>query len=154
MIGARMHSSRASGMPRPARFGPAAVALTAALAGCGNTKVERSTIPAQPTGGGSTTAAGALPATASGNFTGVDVPNRFGDVQVEITVARGRITAVTPVRLPSDRARSRFISAQAAPILRSEVLSTQSGQIDLVSGATYTSDSFAGSVQSALSQVH
>jgi uncharacterized protein with FMN-binding domain len=145
MIGRGMRSRRLHGT---------LVALVAAgLAGCGNTKVERSTTPAQPTGGPAA-ATGTLSPTASGTFTGVDTPNRFGDVQVDVVVARGRITDVKAVQLPMDRARSRFISAQAGPILRSEVLAAQSGQIDLVSGATYTSDSFAGSVQSALSQVH
>jgi uncharacterized protein with FMN-binding domain len=149
MIAARMRRRRSPG--------PLAVvvAAAAALAGCGtNGKVERSTVPADPTGGGgSSSSASPLSTSASGSFTGADIPNRFGDVQVEITVARGRITDVKSIRLPSDRARSRFISSQAAPILRSEALTAQSGQIDLVSGATYTSDSFAGSLQSALSQV-
>jgi uncharacterized protein with FMN-binding domain len=148
MIAARMRRRRSPG--------PLAVvvAAAAALAGCGtNGKVERSTVPADPTGGGGSSTAGPLSPSASGSFTGADIPNRFGDVQVEITVAHGRITDVKSIRLPSDRARSRFISSQAAPILRSEALTAQSGQIDLVSGATYTSDSFAGSLQSALSQV-
>ncbi len=146
MIGRGMQSRRF--------HGTLAAVAAVGIGGCGNAKVGRSNTPAQPAGGAPAATTGPLAPTATGTFTGVDTPNRFGDVQVAVVVARGRITDVKAIQLPMDRSRSRFISAQAAPILRSEVLAAQSGQIDLVSGATYTSDSFAGSVQSALSQVH
>jgi uncharacterized protein with FMN-binding domain len=81
---------------------------------------------------------------------GADVPNRFGDVQVELVVQRGRIIDVRALRLPDDRPRSARISDVAGPRLRLEVLRAQSARIDLVSGATYTSQSYAQSVQSAL----
>jgi uncharacterized protein with FMN-binding domain len=87
-----------------------------------------------------------------GTFTGQDVPNRFGDVQVQITISCGRITDVTPLQMPNDRQRSYDISTQAAPLLHDEALQAQSAQIDLLSGATYTSDSYARSLQSALDQ--
>ena len=77
---------------------------------------------------------------------------RFGPVDVAVTVAGGKITAVDFVAAPSDRARSREISSQAEPLLRSEALSAQSAAVNLLSGATYTSDGFAQSLQSALSQ--
>jgi uncharacterized protein with FMN-binding domain len=90
----------------------------------------------------------------SGSFTGSDVPNRFGDVQVKVVVSNGHITDLQAVQLPSDRARSAYISQVAGPILRSEVLQAQSARIDIVSGATYTSESYAQSVESALQQAH
>ena len=90
----------------------------------------------------------------SGSFTGSDVPNRFGDVQVKVVVSNGHITDLQAVQLPSDRARSAYISQVAGPILRSEVLQAQSARIDIVSGATYTSQSYAQSVESALQQAH
>jgi uncharacterized protein with FMN-binding domain len=137
----------------PARSVPFAIAAAAALAGCGAAKISRSTTPAS-VGGSSTASSATSTRSASGQFNGTDVPTRFGDVQVVVTFQHGRITDVGWLKLPYDRPRSQFISQQAAPILRSEVLNAQSAQIDLLSGATYTSDAWATSVQGALSQAH
>jgi uncharacterized protein with FMN-binding domain len=93
-------------------------------------------------------------AVAGGSFTGSDFPNRFGDVVVRVVVVNGHITDVQSVQLPSDRARSAYISQVAGPMLRSEVLQAQSANIDIISGATYTSQSYAQSVESALQQAH
>jgi uncharacterized protein with FMN-binding domain len=82
------------------------------------------------------------------------VPNEDGDVQVKVTISGGRITDAQPVTLPSDRRRSEEISQAAAPTLHDEVVQAQSARIDTLSGATYTSQSYAGSVQSALDQAH
>ncbi|MHB8572644.1 MAG: FMN-binding protein [Candidatus Dormibacteria bacterium] len=90
----------------------------------------------------------------NGTYTGTDFPNQFGDVQVKVTVSGGRITDVVGVQMPSDRARSAYITQVAGPMLHDEVLQAQSANIDLISGATYTSDSYARSVQSALDQAH
>ena len=81
---------------------------------------------------------------------GPAVPTRYGDVQVEVDTSAGRITNVVAVRLPSDRSRSAEISTYAAPILHDEVIQAQSAQIDVVSGATYTSEAYAQSLQAAL----
>lgn len=111
-----------------------------------------------PPGQGSTQPAPGSPASpvpaSSGTFTGQDVPNRFGDVQVQVTVANGRITDIKALQLPSDRARSAYISQVAGPLLRNEGLRAQSARIDIVSGATYTSESYAQSMESALQQAH
>ena len=55
-------------------------------------------------------------------------------------------------QLPSDRARSRYISSIAGPELRQEALQARSANIDVISGATYTSESYAQSLQGALDQ--
>lgn len=94
------------------------------------------------------------PAAVSGSFTGSDFPNRFGDVVVRVVISNGHITDLQAVQLPSDRARSAYISQVAGPMLRSEVLQAQSASIDIISGATYTSQSYAQSVESALQQAH
>lgn len=73
----------------------------------------------------------------------------YGTVQVRLTLAGSRIVDVTAVQLPSG-GRSSEIAAYSAPQLRSEVLAAQSATIDTVSGASYTSDGYARSVQSAL----
>jgi uncharacterized protein with FMN-binding domain len=89
----------------------------------------------------------------SGTFTGSVVPEPFGLVQVQITMTGGKITDVTALQLPT-HGRSGFISQDVAPILQGEALSAQSAKIDTVSGATYTSDAYAQSLQSAIDQAH
>jgi uncharacterized protein with FMN-binding domain len=71
-------------------------------------------------------------------------------VQVRVTVSGGRLVDVQAVQLPTDRARSQAISSDAGPLLRNEALRAQSARINTVSGATYTSDGYAQSLQSAL----
>jgi uncharacterized protein with FMN-binding domain len=93
-------------------------------------------------------------AAVSGSFTGSDFPNRFGDVVVRVVITNGHLSDVQAVQLPSDRAQSAYISQVAGPMLRSEVLQAQSANIDIISGATYTSQSYAQSVESALQQAH
>ena len=100
------------------------------------------------------TPSNAGPAYKDGQYTGQDFPNQFGDTQVKVTISGGRITNVQPLQLPFDRQRSAEISQYAAPLLHDEVLQAQSAQIDSLSGATYTSDSYAQSLQSALDQAH
>jgi uncharacterized protein with FMN-binding domain len=78
------------------------------------------------------------------------VSTRYGPVQVQVTLSGGRITDVSALELPTDRARSAAISNAAAPILRREVLAAQGASIDIVSGATYTSEGYARSLQAAL----
>ncbi|MCW3047087.1 MAG: hypothetical protein JWO74_1371 [Solirubrobacterales bacterium] len=102
-----------------------------------------------------TPVAKAAPAASTGTRTGtgVDVPNQYGDVQVKVTVTGTKITAVTAVALPQSDGRSQMISQQAEPILRSQALAAQSAQIDGVSGASYTSDGYRQSLQSALDKL-
>ena len=94
------------------------------------------------------------PTALNGTFTGADVPNRFGDVQVRVVISNGRISDVQAVQLPTDRAESAYISQQVGPWLRTEALQAQSANIDIISGATYTSQSYAQSLESALQQAH
>jgi uncharacterized protein with FMN-binding domain len=86
----------------------------------------------------------------TGTFTGDDVNTRFGSVQVEITVTGGAITDVTALQLTDRDRRSASISSRAEPILRSEVLDAQTANVRNVSGATYTSDAYLQSLQSAI----
>jgi uncharacterized protein with FMN-binding domain len=100
--------------------------------------------------------AGTQSTTASykdGTATGSVITTRYGDVQMEVTISGGVIVDVTALQLPDRDGRSRSIASQAEPILREEALTAQSANIDLLSGATYTSDAYAQSLQSALDQV-
>ena len=96
----------------------------------------------------------ATPTSSAGTetVTGSLVSTRYGPVQVQVTVSNGAIVDITAVALPAG-GHSGQISQYAAPILTGEALAAQSAQIDLVSGATYTSTAYERSLQSALDQV-
>ncbi|MEN2740311.1 FMN-binding protein [Microbacterium sp. X-17] len=87
-----------------------------------------------------------------GSYTGGAVNTRYGAVQVRVTISGGRITAVDVPQYPDGEARDLQINQRAIPKLVSETLAAQSSRIDLVSGATYTSDGYQQSLQSALDE--
>jgi uncharacterized protein with FMN-binding domain len=74
----------------------------------------------------------------------------FSVVQVRATLTRGRLTGVQTVALSGAGPHTRAINARAEPILRAEALEAGSGDIDVVSGATYTSRSYRKSLQAAI----
>jgi uncharacterized protein with FMN-binding domain len=140
---------------------PASTSGTTASGGAGTASGSTST-PTTGTTSGGTTSRGATstptPSTSTstasskdGTYTGDSVSTRYGNVQVSVTISGGAITDVKALRLTDDEQRSVQISASAAPILREEVLSAQSANVSIVSRATYTSDAYLQSVQSALS---
>jgi uncharacterized protein with FMN-binding domain len=71
-------------------------------------------------------------------------------VQVQITLTGGKLTAVDVLRVPEDNPKDQQINDYAVPVLKQEALTAQSASIDSVSGATYTSDGYIRSLQSAL----
>jgi uncharacterized protein with FMN-binding domain len=82
--------------------------------------------------------------------TGAAWPTIYGPVQVKITVAGGKITAATAVEYPLNTPRDQQINAYAIPQLNTETMAAGSAHVDTVSGATYTSQGYVGSLQSAL----
>ena len=96
----------------------------------------------QSVAGGTTTATGSVAST------------QWGPVQVELTVADGTITQVDVVQYPSDNPKDQEINDYALPILTQETLDAQGADIDMVSGATVTSNGYVESLQSALDQAH
>jgi len=104
-------------------------------------------------GTGSTTGSGTTSSgLKDGTFTGDAVSTRYGPVQVQVTVSGGSIASVDVVEYPNENPRDRQINQQAVPMLVTETTSAQSGQIDMISGATYTSLGYQQSLQSALDQ--
>jgi uncharacterized protein with FMN-binding domain len=93
------------------------------------------------------------PAGTTRTITGPVVQTPFGPVQVRVTSRGRQITNVTAVQLPGDTGYSQLLSQTAGPQLRHEALTAQSAHIDAVSGATYTSDGYAQSLQSALDKL-
>ena len=94
--------------------------------------------------------------TGSGEVTvnGTSEGTRYGPVQVRVTIRGRRLVAVTAVTYPSSGGRDREISSFALPRLEQEAVAAQSARIDTVSGATFTSDGYRRSLQSALDAAH
>ncbi len=97
---------------------------------------------------------GSSSAATAKTYTGDAVSTRFGDVQVEITVKDGRITKSAVLQVPWNNGKDQEINSYAVPILNSETVDAQSANIDMVSGATYTSNGYIGSLQSAIDQAN
>ncbi len=91
---------------------------------------------------------------ASVTVMGGVVSTPYGPVQVEVTVRAGRISHVRAVARPSGNGQTQQINSYAIPQLDQETLAAQSAQIDTVSGATFTSDGYRQSLQSALDAAH
>lgn len=100
----------------------------------------------------SSTSSGSGSSTSTRTFTGTAAQTRFGPVQVKITVKNKKITNIEVVEYPSDNPKDQQINSYALPVLNQEAISAQSAQIDSVSGATYTSDGYVSSLQSAIDQ--
>ncbi len=82
-----------------------------------------------------------------------DVANAFfGNVEVQVSIKSGKIADVTFLQYPNDRSYSRSVSNKAMPILTREAIQAQSSNVDIVSGATQTSQAFQESLASALSK--
>jgi len=113
------------------------VSITSAVTGTSTT-----TAPTGPSGKTAT----------DGLYTGSAVQTQFGSVQVQVTITGGKLSDVVPLKLTDRGNRSVQISNQAAPMLRQEVLAAQSAQVDSIGGATYTSQGYLSSLQSALDQ--
>ena len=99
-----------------------------------------SVVPSSPSGG----------STGAKTYTGDPVDTRWGPVQVRITVANRTVTSAQAVVYPQNNPRDQEINSFAVPTLNQEAVSAGSAKIDAVSGATYTSDGYIRSLQSAL----
>ena len=131
--------------------GPATTVTTTS----GGTTDSGSSSPPTTSGSGGSSTTATTPTTSTttdGTYVGSVERTRFGDVQVQVTISGGHITDVTALHLTDAESRSVQISNRAAPILRQEVLDAQSTHVQMVGGATYTSDGYLSSLQSALDQ--
>lgn len=85
-----------------------------------------------------------------GTYTGDSVDAFYGMIQVQATIANGKISNVQFLQYPNDRGTSIMINRQADPMLAQEAIQSQSANVDIVSGATESSQAFVQSLQSAL----
>ena len=86
-----------------------------------------------------------------GQYTGNTANAFYGLVQVKAIINSGKLTDVQILQYPHDRRTSQRINQQAIPYLRSEAIQAQDAEVDIISGATLTSQAFIESLQSALS---
>lgn len=110
------------------------------------------TVPSAAPGTGPT-ASGATPTSAlpdGRTYTGQDVFYRYGDIEVAVTLEGSRITSVSVPENDAFSPYSQTINDAAVPVLVREAEAAQGLNFDVVSGATYTSDAFAQSLESAL----
>jgi uncharacterized protein with FMN-binding domain len=111
-----------------------------------------STAPSTSPSGSPTTSAGGASTTKT--ITGDAADTRYGPVQVKITVTNGRLTSVDVIEYPTESPRDVQINSYAIPQLDQEALAAHSAQIDMISGATYTSQGYITSLQSALDKAN
>ncbi|HEY5049685.1 MAG TPA: FMN-binding protein [Acidothermaceae bacterium] len=147
LLGFKTHSARLSAQPP--------IAATASSPPAPQTSAPASAPPAgaPPASGppAKTPSAAAPSAPAqTRTVTGSSIRTRYGDVEVQVTFTGAQITDVVPVKLPDSNGVDQEIDQQVVPILIQETLTAQSANIQAVSGATYTSDGYIRSLQSAL----
>jgi uncharacterized protein with FMN-binding domain len=110
--------------------------------------------PSQPTPTAPLTAPTAVVRAASpyrdGTFTGPQVDASWGWVQVQTVIQNGKIANVRFLRYPNDRRTSVMINTQVIPWLQTEAIQAQGANVDIISGATLTSEAFIESLQAAL----
>lgn len=85
---------------------------------------------------------------------GAVIDTMYGPVQVQVTVRGSRIVSANAINYPQGGGRDQEINSLAIPQLDQEAMQAQSARIDTVSGATYTSDGYRRSLQSALDAAH
>jgi uncharacterized protein with FMN-binding domain len=87
---------------------------------------------------------------ADGTYTGDAASTRWGDVQVSLTIADGSLADIQFITYPDGDTRSAQINAQATGMLIQEAIQAQSADVQVISGATFTSQAFMQSLDSAL----
>ena len=107
-----------------------------------------------PTSPTPTTTAAASPSSGwrDGTYTGPVADAFYGPLQVEAVIENGRLADVKVVRYPDDRPESIQVNEHSNPLLRAEALSAQTAAVDIISGATQSSEAFQKSLAAALSQ--
>ena len=141
-------SSAGSSPGSPASSPPAAPSSAAATAKpsvstASSAPAKTKPVPPAP----ASTPASAKTKPAAGTFTGANENTQYGPVQVQITTNGTKVTAVSELQQPDDS-----IGANAITQLDAETLAAGNAGIQAVSGATYTSDGYKKSLQSAVDQ--
>jgi uncharacterized protein with FMN-binding domain len=87
-----------------------------------------------------------------GTYTGSTDSAFYGNVQVSAVILGGKITTVNFLQSPNENPNSIYINQQAMPYLKQEAIQSQSADVSIITGATYTSQAFIQSLTNALNQ--
>jgi uncharacterized protein with FMN-binding domain len=87
-----------------------------------------------------------------GTFTGNIADAYYGDLQVRAVIQGGVVADIEFANYPNHQHISEFVNGRALPLLRREALAVQHADVDVVTGATQTSQAFQESLTSALNQ--
>jgi uncharacterized protein with FMN-binding domain len=147
-LGLKFYSSAA----QPALTSSLSVGTTGSGTGQSSAPSASSSAAPTPSSSAAPTSAPAA-STASRTINGDTVQTRFGNVQVAVSFSGHTITKVDVLQVPQESGRDMEITSYSVPVLTQEVLSSQSAKIDSVSGATYTSEGYIQSVQSAIDKL-
>lgn len=112
-----------------------------------------STVPAVPAVPATPTATGTSGSLyKDGTYTGSVADAQWGNLQVQAIIQHGKITNVPFLQYPSDRNRSVRINTSADPQLTSEAIQAQNANVDIITGATDSSEAFIQSLSDALAK--
>ena len=134
---------------------PSASAATGSTGSTGSTDSGSTGTGSTGTGSTGSGSSGSGSGSTSGTktVTGDAADTRYGPVQVKLTATNGKITSIDAVEYPQESPRDQEINSYAIPELNQEALASSSANIDIISGATYTSEGYLQSLQSALDQL-
>jgi uncharacterized protein with FMN-binding domain len=141
---------RASASSTGGAQGSSANAASGGSGGAGSGSCRPPLVCGSEAGAGSSSASHASSAPVT--YTGSVSENPYGPVQVSVTEQAGKIIDVKALQMPTEHQLSEEISQHVAPMLRTEALQAQNAEIGIISGATYTSEGYAASLQAALRQ--
>jgi uncharacterized protein with FMN-binding domain len=88
----------------------------------------------------------------NGSYAGSVADAFYGNIQVQAVITNGKITDVIFLQYPNDNRTSQYINSQADPMLKQEAIQVQSAQVDIISGASASSQAFQQSLADALAQ--
>jgi uncharacterized protein with FMN-binding domain len=87
-----------------------------------------------------------------GQYTSKVADAFYGPLQIEVIISNGRIFDVKFLQFPNDRPTSVEISNNSLPILKTEAIHSQSSEVEIVSGATQTSEAFQIAMREVLAK--
>ncbi len=98
----------------------------------------------------SATPTATISAFKNGTYIGDTTDAFYGKVQVQAVITNGKISDVQFLQFPNASGHTSEVSNQSMPLLKQEAIQSQNANVDVVSGATQTSQAFVQSLQSAL----
>ena len=137
---------------QPVLTKPAAVAATSSTSGGANNTATNPSSNASSSNAGGSGPTATSHGLKNGTYTGSVEDAYYGNVQVSATISGGKLTDVTFLQYPDTHQDSVMINQQAMPWLKQEAIQKQSAHVDIISGATFTSQAFIQSLDNALNQ--